>query len=174
MKKLLLLLWPFVLLSCNGESDQPVNEEPALFAEPMSVVLLNAVLQDSFNDIVSIDKNSKTYAYLLSITAEALAQANGTSQNDLPLLYKEKNFPMAYNYYSEDRPDSVAIYKTMIGWLCAMQLSELYPEKRNQLYKAGYEAGGFTMNSGIYGYQFDSDPNVARLVASAICGSGVC
>lgn len=158
----LLLVLFLGLVSCNesdGTQEPPVSETSNL---------LDHVLQDSFSHIVDVKKTSKTYAYLLALTEEAIAQSRGKSENGLPLLYQEKNFPHVYNYYTGNRSDDEVTYKTMIGWLCAMQLSELCPSKRNKLYRSGYEAGGYTMNSNAYGYSFNADPNVARLVASVI------
>lgn len=131
-------------------------------------VLLDDVLNRSFDGIVSVQKDSKTYAHLLELAEEAVAQAKGKSVAGLPLLYQRENFPTAFDYFQGWDVDTTAVYKTMMGWLCAMQLSELCPMKRNILYKLGYEAGGYTMNSKIYEYHFKNDPNVARLVASAI------
>ena len=162
MKKILLFISLFVIVSCDKGDDgnQGVKEDANL--------LLDSVLNESFKKIVDVPKDSKTYRYLLELTEETLAQSEGWSRNGLPLLYKEENFPTVYNYYMGNISERRAVYKTMIGWLIAMQLSELRPFKRNTLYTAGYTAGGFTMNSPIYGYHFYSDPNVARLVASAV------
>ena len=156
------LLLFFALVSCkesDGPQGPPVTE---------MTILLDDVLNNGFSRIVDVKRTSKTYAHLLALTEEAIAQSKGQSENGLPLLYQEKNFPSVYNYYTGNRTDDEAIQKTMVGWLCAMQLSELCPSKRNKLYRAGYEAGGYAMNSNVYGYSFKSDPNVARLVASAV------
>ncbi|MBQ9215989.1 MAG: phosphatase PAP2 family protein [Prevotella sp.] len=161
MKKILLLILPFVLMSCD--TDDSKSE-----LEVTTDSVLDGVLKSSFSDIVNVQRGGKTYEYLLEMAEEAVYQSEGKTKIGLPLLYQEKNFPHVYNYYSENRSDKSVVYKTMIGWLCAMQLSELAPSRRNKLYKAGYEAGGYTMNSNIYGYHFRSDPNVARLVASAV------
>lgn len=146
------------------------NESDGLQGPPVTATskLLDGVLKDGFSQIVNIKRTSKTYAHLLALSEEAIAQSRGQSEHGLPLLYQEKNFPYVYNYYMDSPSNEEAIHKTMIGWLCAMQLSELCPSKRNEFYRSGYEAGGFTMYSNIYGYSFKSDPNVARLVASAI------
>lgn len=168
MKQLLLFILPFLFLSCDSDSskketpDKPAEESQAPDA------LLDAVLNKSFSGIVNVQKDSKTYAHLLELAEEAVSQAAGKTKHELPLLYQEKNFPTEYNYYTGSQTNTDATYKTMIGWLAAMQLSELCPMKRNALYKAGYEAGGYNMNSKIYGYHFMTDPNVARLVASAV------
>lgn len=162
MKRFILLLLPFFLVSCksNDDTKQDLVEK--------TYIMLDAVLEDSFQGIVNVSKDSKTYSHLLTLAEESVSQSTGKSKFGLPLLYTEENFPSVYNYHTDKQVDKTAICKTMIGWLCAMQLSELCPSKRNALYKAGYEAGGFNMNSPIYGYHFNSDPNVARLVASAV------
>ena len=161
MKRLLLFVLPFVLMACDVSESRP-----GLGVAPD--VLLDEVLANSFNGVVNVRKDSKTYAHLLEMAEEAVAQYQGMSEHSLPLLYQERNFPHVYNYYTDDLSDNIGICKTMIGWLAAMQLSELCPSKRNRLFKAGYEAGGYTMNSPIYGYHFYGDPNVARLAASAV------
>ena len=161
MKKLLLLILPFIMMSCDTDDSKKELAEKA-------DVVLDDVLKNCFSDIVNVRQDSKTYEHLLEMAEEAVCQSEGKTKFGLPMLYQEKNFPYVYNYYTENRSDKILVYKTMIGWLCAMQLSELCPTKRNKLYKAGYEAGGYSMNSNIYGYHFRSDPNVARLVASAV------
>lgn len=161
MKKLLLFVLPFVLTACtrsDGERNWVADTD----------VLLDEVLNKSFKGIVNVPKDSRTYKHLFQLSEEAMTQATGSSKVGLPLLYQERNFPYVYNYYTDNQNDKEGVYKTMIGWICAMQLSELCPTKRNQLYKAGYEAGGYGMNTNFYGYHFLGDPNVARLVASAV------
>ena len=175
MKRLFLLILPFAFLSCDsgstpkGTPDVPSDtpkEEEEITGGPDA--FLDGVLSRNFSGIVDVKKDGKTYTHLLAMAEEAVAQTKGTSKAGLPLLYQQENFPTAYNYFMGWDVDTAAVYKTMIGWLSAMQLSELCPAKRNALYKAGYEAGGYTMNSNIYGYHFKNDPNVARLVASAV------
>ena len=161
---ILILILFFVFVSCDKQGSDGPDGPP----ETEVSLLLDAVLKDGFSQSIQIKRSSDTYAYLLALSEEAVAQVRGRSNVGLPLLYKEKNFPTVYDYYTGNKTDSVALFKTMIGWLSAMQLSELCPSKRNQFYRAGYEAGGFTMYKPIYGYPFKGDPNVARLVASAV------
>lgn len=161
MKQFLILILPLIFVSCKNDDSKQDQTERA-------DIMLDAVLENSFKGIVNVSKDSKTYMHLLALSEEGVSQAVGKSKFGLPWLYTEANFPSVYNYYSDKQADKTAVCKTMIGWLCAMQLSELCPSKRNALYKAGYEAGGFNMNSPVYGYHFSSDPNVARLVASAV------
>jgi hypothetical protein len=44
----------------------------------------------------------------------------------------------------------------------------LKPKRRNYIFKIGYEFGGYDRYSNIYGYKFKCDPNIARMVGSAI------
>ena len=118
-----------VLVSCN-ESDGPLG--PPVTA---TSTLLDGVLQNGFSQIIHIKRTSKTYAHLLALSEEAIAQSRGRSEHGLPLFYQEKNFPYVYNYYKDSPSNEEAIHKTMVGWLCAMQLSELCPSKRNEFYR---------------------------------------
>ena len=56
----------------------------------------------------------------------------------------------------------------MVSWVTAMQLAELIPKKKTNIYTIGYTAGGYSYEDKIYGYRFRSDPNVARIVASVV------
>ena len=40
--------------------------------------------------------------------------------------------------------------------------------KKTNIFKIGYELGGYNKYSNIYGYTFESDPNIARKVAAAL------
>ena len=127
-------------------------------------------LLNAFSGYVKVERNGETYNYLKKLYDEANAQFEGKTKNGIPLLYKEENFPNIYNFYGE-KDDTVSSYKTLIGWLFALQLSELKPKARTHLFKIGYELGGYNKYSNIYGYKFTSDPNAIRLVAAAIYAS---
>ena len=124
----------------------------------------------AFRTVTNIPDNGPTYNYLHELYNEAKAQQQGTSQHGLVSLYKEDNFPLPdihkNNIYGSTEDTSKA-FSAMTGWLFAMQLSELVPKKRTSLMTLGYNLGG-NMNSNMFGYKFNSDPNVARLVGSAI------
>ena len=79
------------------------NESDGLQGPPVTATskLLDGVLKDSFSQIVNIKRTSKTYAHLLALSEEAIAQSRGQSEHGLPLLYQEKNFPYVYNYYMD-------------------------------------------------------------------------
>lgn len=132
-------------------------------------------VDDVFADIINgfkseadIKEGSVIYDYLQNVYVEARMQYyENKSANKLPKLYKEDNFPNIYNFYG-DKSDDASAFKTFVGWIFALILSELKPIRRKYILKIGYEIGGYDKYSNIYGYTFKSDPNVARLVGSAI------
>jgi hypothetical protein len=145
---------------------EPAPEPTPEPEEKVDYTVLNDVL-DKFTSTINIAKDSQTYYYLSKLYDEVYWQYYKPERCTLPLLYSRINFPIVYDYWGENT-DEDAAFKTMVGWMVALHLSELCPQKRNYIFKVGYEAGGYTMNSNIYGYEFRSDPNVARLVASVV------
>ena len=123
---------------------------------------------EAFRDFIVFTKDSKTYAYLSGLYDEALAQYEGKSLITLPSLYRPENFPNVFGYYGEGWQRGLQPSTRCLGWLVALQLAELKPKKRNHIFKVGYEMGGYNADSPIFGYRFECDPIVARLVASVI------
>lgn len=147
--------------------DIPRIPKPNMDSEKEVDADLWLVLED-FEDYVTKDKHPKTYAYLRKLVREAYYQVyKRKSFNGLPYLYKRENFPTVYDYFNgkEDPQENTTTYFKMLMWIVAMQLSELMPTKRNDIYEIGYDT---PMNLNIFGHSFHSDPNVARLVGSAI------
>lgn len=54
---------------------------------------------------------------------------------------------------------------TAIGWATALVLSEINPDRQDEILKRGFEMGQSRV---ICGYHFQSDVDVARIVASAV------
>lgn len=54
---------------------------------------------------------------------------------------------------------------TAIGWATALVLSEINPDRQNEILKRGFEMG---QSSVICGYHFQSDVDAARIVSSAV------
>lgn len=54
---------------------------------------------------------------------------------------------------------------TAIGWATALVLSEINPDRQNEILKRGFEVGQSRV---ICGYHYQSDVDAARLVASAV------
>lgn len=146
------------------EPEKP-KEEPQAFIPP--------IFLDPFKEIIEVKQGTKTYDYLYELYNEACHQYGGSTCQGLPLLYKEECFPHIYNYYGDDGKEDIA---PLVGWLFAMQLAELRPQDRTAIYKIGYEMGGCNKDSKLYGWKFKCDPNICRMVASAIYAAmrGVC
>lgn len=155
--------------------DNPVLETPGKEEEEsLSALMENEIEADmasvmtSFQEIVTKEEHPNTYSYLRELVREAYYQARCSSYNGLPWLYRQENFPVVYEGYFKDNPNpnlSSEAYYIMLHWVIAMQLAELIPAKRNYIYKIGYAA---SVDMPIFGYSFYEDPNVARLVGSAI------
>ena len=156
---------------------EPAAEEPESAPEPVydpvSAILSEVIVElkvvlEKFRDVISVNEDGLTYAYLVRVATEAYAQYYyDLSPHGIPLLYREDIFVTIVDYYGDKRDRHAAFY-TMLGWIVALHLAELCPQKRNQLLPIGYKAGCYDMNSSLYGYDFDSDPNVSRIVAGAI------
>ena len=118
-----------------------------------------------------VKEGMKTYDYLGKLYQEGFEQFyKGKSLNGLPTLHTPTNFPNIHDFYGQDGNEEAA-FKTLIGWLFSLTLSELTPKKRTDLMKRGYELGGYDKYSKIYGYRFEYDPSVCRLTASALYAS---
>lgn len=147
------------------EKEKPSNQE----ISPYSQDAFEQAVRDFSNVIVtSISVGGDIWNYLYDLFNEARTQYCGkTSVMGLPALYKIENFPYVMNYYN-DKGDEASAFRTFIGWLFALALAELKPQNRTELFKYGYEYGGYSSASNIFGYKFEYDPNVARMVASAL------
>lgn len=58
--------------------------------------------------------------------------------------------------------------KAQTAWLMAMCLAEICPNIQNDLYDTGYGFVGSADSQAVYGYQFTSDVNIARMIASVM------
>lgn len=157
------------------EPEKPKEEPKPEFPDSAYDDIMNRILFQ-FSNIVDVKKESMTYNYLLKLLKEAEIQYyKGESLNGIPPLYKEENFPQIYDFYGEDGNEYDA-FMTLVGWLFAMQLTELRHQDRTAIYKIGYEIGGCDKDSKLYGWKFKCDPNICRMVASAIYAAmrGVC
>ena len=153
-------------LNHPGDSSDPVAD-PDDVAVPDDIVAQTSQVLSSFDGIVSVPSGSATFAYLSKVMYEASRQYNdGESAYGLPVLYRKANFPNVIEYYGTETATSQA-FRAMTGWLVALVLTEIRPDKRGALMRAGYNLGP-SKDTYIYRYEFRSDPNVARLVASAI------
>lgn len=150
----------------------PPEPEPEPEPEPDPVpTLAEDVLRgvlSRFASVMSIGTGSLTYEWLCRVVTEAYRQYfRSESGEGFPLLYRRELMPTVVDYYGE-RKDEQAAFTTQVGWIVALHLSELCPMKRNQLFPIGYETGGYDAETPLYGWQFRSDPNVARIIGGAL------
>lgn len=136
--------------------------------EPQPAFNLDAYTSDmvsKFSSVVKVDKDTTTYLYIRSLIHEARWQFCGDSIVLLNLYHKEL-FPSIIDYFGKEKNEQLA-FDSMCGWIIALVLTELCPDKRNELMKIGYNLGA-SKDTYIYKYEFHSDPNVARIIGSAI------
>lgn len=121
---------------------------------------------DKYSQFAKIERDSYTYRYFYELFIEAKSQLRIDTSHGLPILLKQENFPTLYEWGDEGDPKKAQ--DSLIGWLFALQLAELKPYYRADIFKVGYEMGGYDKYSNIYGYKFELDPNVMRILAGAI------
>ena len=115
----------------------------------------------------AITENGAVWQYLRTLYGEAWVQYyEARSQNGLPVLYRQENFPQVYNVYGTATSD--VTFKKMAAWIVAMTLSELVPQIRDDLYTAAYKYATNDTLEETFRYTFSTDHNIARMVASAI------
>ena len=121
---------------------------------------------DKYSQFAKIERDSYTYRYFYELFREAKSQLRIDTSHGLPILLKQENFPTLYEWGDEGDPKKAQ--DTFIGWLFSLQLAELKPYYRADIFKVGYEMGGYDRYSNIYGYRFEHDPNILRILAGAI------
>ena len=145
--------------------DDIVSEEASQLVHDLIVPTFSGV----FGSISIDDPKFKTlWPWINELVEEAVAQSWPylSSVHNLPSLYQEENFPEIYDWHGkkEDRENTT---RELVAWVVALQLAEIVPEKRDDIFKAGYVVGG-DKDTPIYDFEFYSDKNIARLVASSI------
>lgn len=73
-------------------------------------------------------------------------------------------FPVVVSYFGDKENEFSA--EQCLAWKYAMILSEIFPEKRKELYKLAYNYGVEGKKQPIYGWTMESDPSVSRLIGS--------
>ena len=81
-------------------------------------------------------------------------------------IFSESNFPCIYDYYGESR--NPYYREQMIAYLYGLILAELVPEKRQELMQMAYDYMVQGVEQPTYGWTFETDPNIARMLAAAV------
>lgn len=113
-----------------------------------------------FSGIVPCVTGQDMREYLHAIYQEAATQFRSTS------LHAPENFPTVVYYYG-DATYQYAFDK-MVAWTFAMVLTELVPGKRNELYRAAFDFREPGKDVPLFGWTFETDPTIARLMGSVI------
>lgn len=138
-------------VSDPSEESEPADISPTL---PMDGF---ETMWEYFTRILKMEKGGKVYQYMKTIYIFVCEDY----LSDEPTIYNEKNFPVIIEYYGDDHNDYV--FRQMLAWLFALTLEELRPDLRYELLYAGYTIAN--ENQPTFGWTFDADPNIARVVA---------
>ena len=138
----------------------PVVEEKPKYDEEFEEYL------NKYNKFAKIERDSYTYKYFYELFREAKSQLRIDTCHGLPILLKKENFPTLYEW--GDKGDAQKAQDTLIGWLFSLQLAELKPYYRADIFKLGYEMGGYDKYTNIYGWKFEYDPNIMRILAGCL------
>jgi len=121
---------------------------------------------NKYSNFAKIERDSYTYKYFYELFREAKSQLKIDTCHGLPILLKKENFPTLYEW--GDKGDAQKAQDTLIGWLFSLQLAELKPYYRADIFKLGYEMGGYDKYTNIYGWKFEYDPNIMRILAGCL------
>lgn len=145
------------------------KEEPEVEEERVEDFIVDAFYKnlDLFKDVVDVPMGGTLFGYLYCLTHEAYYQYyDHSSYIGIPHLYWENNFPTAMRYWNDEKCtfDDEDTYHVMLKWLFTLVLCEVRPDRKKDILAKGCGI----MEESVYGYRFDKDPNVARLVAATI------
>lgn len=137
--------------------EEPVVEEPEIpikDEEDDRTFIFNGLI-DYFSAVVPIDKGGNVFKYLRQLY-DSIPSYKGM----------ENNFPTIYDYSGETH--NTYVHYQLCAWLFGAVLTEIVPEKRQELAQAAYNYVVNGADQPTYGWTSDSDPNQARMMASAI------
>lgn len=156
----------------TGEME-PVNGDPAVLAPPAEPAHDNDEGDEDpdgvFADVLALiggivpeiwnSQNLKKYLY-------AIYQECALQFKSPVTLFRSDNFPSVTYYYGD------AVYQyafdKMVAWTFAMVLVELMPSKRDELYRAAFDFREPGRDVPLFGWTFDTDPTIARLMGSVV------
>lgn len=133
---------------------QPI-EEPEIPVEPEEPTEPEDPYKQQKEEIIEyfsklVEIGPKTKEYLMNMPFD----------NNIP----EDLFPKVIDYYG--KYDNQYATEQYFAWLFAMILAELEPIKRNDIYELGYNYKITGSRQNVYGWKFNSDPNIIRIWAA--------
>lgn len=161
------------------EDQKPVEEEKPVVSKPKPDAPKPPVVEEKpkydeefesyigkYSKFAKIERDSYTYRWFYELFREVKSQLRIDTCHGLPIILKQENFPTLYEF--GDNGDAQKAQDTLIGWLFSLQLAELKPYYRADIFKVGYEMGGYDRYTNIYGWKFEFDPNVMRILAGCL------
>lgn len=127
---------------------------------------------DAFSKVVGIELSARNtpniytlFDYCMTYGEKAQAKAQASFDSQRPYVkFNQKTLLPAY----EEQFRKISSYpssQAMMGWLFALMLTEVCPDKQNEVLARGYTYG---TSSVISGYHWDSDTYAGCLLASAL------
>lgn len=114
-----------------------------------------------FEKIVHFRDSQTTMQWLLVCLSRLYEQTTSDIINDR--LYVQANFPEIIDVYgSLENPHVIGQMGAMLFYSVLVQV---FPDKRNELAKAAFNYGVNGADQPIYGWAFNSDPYIARMMA---------
>lgn len=108
----------------------------------------------------TLPASGSTHDYLLNMYNYATANAN--------TFYDQEIFGLARVQTPPLRTDRERGERAQMAWLMAMCMVEICPNVQNDLYNIGFSIVGNADEQRVFGYNYFSDVNIARLVASVL------
>ena len=136
------------LVQDQAQSD---TQETGTTVPPVSEAFTEMVAR--FSKIVPIPKDGITYQWLFDLWTHQDGQ-----------FWQKELFPTVVDYFGDDMASDLI----SAAWLFAHVLAELVPEKRDALYQTAYDYCGRGADMPVYGWSFEYDPNIGRMVAAAV------
>ena len=108
----------------------------------------------------TLPASGSTHDYLLNMYNYATANAN--------TFYDQEIFALARVQTPPLRTDRERGERAQMAWLMAMCMVEICPNVQNDLYNIGFSIVGDADGQRVFGYNYFSDVNIARMVASVL------
>ena len=128
---------------------------------------------DAFSKAIDVTLNAAETPYIAELFEYCMEYGNKSIQQAKSsfsffrrpyVRFAEQSLiPGLEEQYSQE--SSFPSREALLGWMYALLLSEICPEKQDQILYVGYRFGDASM---VSGYHWDSDVQAARLLASAL------
>lgn len=129
------------------------NPEPVGTEEPTEEEIFEKNIDELlsyFSQVVPVGEKTREYIMNLKVPT-----------------FSKDSFPVVYDYYGTKDNELLAGAQGY-AWIVGMILSELVPAKRNELMQMAYDYLIKGREQPTYGYTFETDPNIARMLGAVV------